>query len=122
ELAGNISSCTQYSRRAAPLDPSPVMQSCAARLNLGSRNNLSTVSCCELLCIITARVRCAFLTFPRLLSIYLQDQRLGVSPRIPRVRRNNKRGGGPSFRRSGAFFLRNSCLRGAWVAGPEEFF
>src|SRR5439155_23338540 len=32
-FAGNISSCTQHSRRAAPLDPSPVMQSCAARLN-----------------------------------------------------------------------------------------
>src|SRR5438132_11464288 len=49
EFAGNISSCTQYSRRAAPLDPSPVMQSCAARLN--ARLTRQSVNC-ELLCII----------------------------------------------------------------------
>src|SRR5437660_12865807 len=65
-FAGNISSCTQHSRRAARLDPSRVMQSCAARLN--ARLTKQSVNC-ELLCIITARVRCAFLTFPRLSSI-----------------------------------------------------
>src|SRR5438093_7341139 len=48
-FAGNISSCTQHSRRAAPLDPSPVMQSCAARLN--ARLTKQSVNC-ELLCII----------------------------------------------------------------------
>src|SRR5438876_8060443 len=48
-FAGNISSCTQHSRRAAPLDPSPVMQSCAARLN--ARLMKQSVNC-ELLCII----------------------------------------------------------------------
>src|SRR5947207_9738195 len=46
-FAGNISSCTQHSRRAAPLDPSPVMQSCAARLN--ARLLKQSVNC-ELLC------------------------------------------------------------------------
>src|SRR5437879_13842757 len=51
-FAGNISSCTQHSRRAAPLDPSPVMHHVPHVSMLGSRNNLSTVSCCELLCII----------------------------------------------------------------------
>src|SRR6266550_2338110 len=46
-FAGNKSSCTQHSRRAAPLDPSPVMQSCAARLN--ARLLKQSVNC-ELLC------------------------------------------------------------------------
>ena len=50
-FAGGISSCTQYSRRAAPLDPSLVMQSCAARLN--ARLTKQSVNC-ELLCIIQA--------------------------------------------------------------------
>src|SRR5438874_13107814 len=48
-FAGNISSCTQHSRRAAQLDSSPVMQSCAARLN--ARLTKQSVNC-ELLCII----------------------------------------------------------------------
>src|SRR5437016_2924952 len=48
-FAENISSCTQHSRRAAPLDPSRVMQSCAARLN--ARLTKQSVNC-ELLCII----------------------------------------------------------------------
>src|SRR6266568_373867 len=43
------SSCTQHSRRAAPLDPSPVMQSCAARLNASLTKQSVN---CELLCII----------------------------------------------------------------------
>ena len=48
-FAGGMSRCTQYSSRAAPLDPSPVMQSCAARLN--ARLTKQSVNC-ELLCII----------------------------------------------------------------------
>src|SRR5438067_3227672 len=55
-FAGNISSCTQHSRRAAPLDLAPVMQSCAARLN--ARPAKQSVNC-ELLCIIPL---CTFTT------------------------------------------------------------
>src|SRR5438874_11814374 len=48
-LERDISSCTHYSRRRAPLDPSPVIQSCAARvLMLGSRNKLLTPVLCAI--------------------------------------------------------------------------
>src|SRR5437016_10939329 len=66
-FAENISSCTQHSRRAAPLDPSPVMQSCAARLN--ARLTKQSVNC-ELLCIIA-------------LSTYYQSPSGPVSNSLP---------------------------------------
>src|SRR5947208_8303133 len=65
-FAGNISSCTQHSRRAAPLDLAPVIQSCAARLN--ARSAKQSVNC-ELLCIIPL---CTFTTSESMRSWPLQ--------------------------------------------------
>src|SRR2546427_9933980 len=70
-FAGNISSCTQHSRRAAPLDPSPVMQSCAARLN--ARLTKQSVNC-ELLCIIDLS------TFTQRVQAILESQPLSRTP------------------------------------------
>src|SRR5205814_8099151 len=67
-IAGNKSSCTQHSRRAAPLDPSPVMQSCAACLN--ARPAKQSVYC-ELLCLIPLRT---FTTSESMRSWPLQRQ------------------------------------------------
>src|SRR5436190_23068147 len=83
-FAGNISSCTQHSRRAAPLDPSPVMQSCAARLN--ARLTKQSVNC-ELLCIIplstfTQRVQAVLSAFrERFLTLFsASHQDYSVAP------------------------------------------